>query len=560
MLKQLTIENFAIIDHQTINFEDHLNVITGETGSGKSILMEALELICGGRFRKTMIREEGKQTLVEGVFLPSQEKRENLQSFGFSEEYLTIQRIIDPSGRSQALVNGRLVNLSVLEEMTKILIDIHGQNENQSLLQKENYPKLIDQQNLETFKIQQDLGKLLVEIHQLELEKEQFNLSEEDKERQVDLLEYQLSEMNELDLENLDLEEIEENFYRLQNMRKIQEEVSLLLNSFQGDDYENPGLLSGLNSAFSNLTSLEEVDPQVEEYREEMGNILYTTEELVRNLSSYESSLYLDEEELERLNTLLEKITNLQRKYGKNLEDIIEYRDQIKNELDEIAYYDERKEELERKIKALFEKAQRKADELTSLRKEIARDLEVQIVSNIRDLNMPYAEFQIDFQKKKLSKTGQDDIEFLLKTNKGSKFGPLQEIASGGERSRIMLGFKAVLAHVEELDTLVFDEIDAGISGRTGQVVGEKMLDLSKNHQVLVISHLPQIAALSDHHYYIEKYEENEETLSRVLKIQEKDRVEELARIIGGVKLTETTRKQALEMLDQGKKLREMRK
>lgn len=560
MLKQLTIENFAIIDHQTINFEDHLNVITGETGSGKSILMEALELLCGGRFRKTMIREEGKQTLVEGVFLPSQEKRENLQSFGFSEEYLTIQRIIDPSGRSKALVNGRLVNLSVLEEMTKILIDIHGQNENQSLLQKENYPKLIDQQNLETFKIQQDLGKLLVEIHQLELEKEQFNLSEEDKERQVDLLEYQLSEMNELDLENLDLEEIEENFYRLQNMRKIQEEVSLLLNSFQGDDYENPGLLSGLNSAFSNLTSLAEVDPQVEEYLEEMGNILYTTEELVRNLSSYESSLYLDEEELERLNTLLEKITNLQRKYGKNLEDIIEYRDQIKNELDEIVYYDERKEELERKIKALFEKAQRKADELTSLRKEIARDLEVQIVSNIRDLNMPYAEFQIDFQKKKLSKKGQDDIEFLLKTNKGSKFGPLQEIASGGERSRIMLGFKAVLAHVDELDTLVFDEIDAGISGRTGQVVGEKMLDLSKNHQVLVISHLPQIAALSDHHYYIEKYEENEETLSRVLKIQEKDRVEELARIIGGVKLTETTRKQALEMLDQGKKLREMRK
>ena len=560
MLKQLTIENFAIINQQTINFEDHLNVITGETGSGKSILIEALELLCGSRFRKSMIRQEGKQSLVEGVFIPKEDKREVLESLGFSDEYLTIQRIVDKSGRSTALINGRIVNLSLLEKLTKLLIDIHGQNENQSLLQRENYPKLIDRQDSKTFILQEKIGDYLKEIDKLEEEKAEFNISEEDKERQIDLLEYQLSEMNELDLENIDFKKTEEEFIRLQNMRNIQEDLSEINNLFHGDDYENLGLLSGLNLAYSNLTSLGEIDPHVNEYKEEMGNVLFTTEELSRNLSNYRNSLYLDEEELERLNSLLEKITDLQRKYGKSEEDIIEYRNKTRKQLDDFVYYDQRKEEIQEKIDDLTRKAIDEAKQLTALRKKIAKKLEIQIMENIRDLNMPNAEFQIVFKEKSLTKTGMDNIEFSLKTNKGSKFGPLQEIASGGERSRIMLGFKAVLADVDELDTLVFDEIDAGISGRTAQIVGEKILELSKNHQVLAISHLPQIAALSDHHYYIEKFEKDDETVSQIIKIEEEDRVEELARIIGGVKLTETTRKQAQEMLNQGKILREKRK
>ncbi|MDO5754908.1 MAG: DNA repair protein RecN [Tissierellia bacterium] len=560
MLDQLYIENFAIIDKVTVNFQKGLNVITGETGSGKSILIEALELLTGERFRKSMVKDVRRRTIVEGNFTPSEEKRRKLAERGFTEDVLTITRVIDEKGQSKAYINGRLQNLSVIGEITGELIDIHGQNENQSLMRREEYLKIIDRHDNRTMERKKKIQKILQSIGKLQKALKEFDLDPVERERERDLLHYQCRELDMLDLENFDEEELNREFDKINKTSDIQQSLSRLENLFHGEDFGDGGILSQLNDGLQEFKEVEVFDQELEELSQRMSSAYYELDDISREIGHYRSALYFDEERLHELSEKMGIFTDLKRKYGDRIDKLIEYREKIERRLNDLEDWESHSERIQKEIDAKWEKAMAFGHELHGLREDIARNLEKDILQNLKDLNMKSADFKILLEEKELSMDGYDKAEFLLKTNPGKTLYPLREIASGGEMSRIMLGLKAVLADVDELDTLIFDEIDTGISGRTAQIVGEKIMEISGSHQVIVISHLPQIAALSDHHLLIEKVEGKNESISRIRSIEKKERIEEMARLIAGVDITEITRKQAEEMLEQAESLRKERK
>lgn len=565
MLNSLYIENFAIIDKINVDFTDGLNIITGETGSGKSILIEAFELLLGQRFNKSFVRDSSKKTIVEATFtIADNSKIKFLEDMGYNVEdgVIIISRIVDTNLKSINKLNNRSITLNTLNELMSKFVDIHGQNGTQSLLNKDFYLDLIDSfDKEETFKIKTKLREILNHIAEYKKAYKSFNISNEEKDRQLDIINYQIEEISQIDLENLDEEELENEYNKLSNVNLIKNNIGEILNMYSDENYNEQDINTMFNIVLSKMDSISEFDNEVNSLKQDLDKIYYEMDDLFSRISSYSSGIYQDEFKLNDLENKIAIITNLKRKYGKSINDIVLFRQDLERRLKKLNEITENK----RKFKELIDSKKKKgielSDRLHKIRKEIVFKLEKLIVQNLKDLNMKHADFQVKFEKlSEFNEKGYDSLDFLIKTNLGQDLKPMASIASGGEISRIMLGFKSVISDFEDINTLIFDEIDTGISGRTALVVGEKLIDLSKDKQVISISHLPQIASLSDNHILIEKIDCNNETKSILKVLTPEEKVNEISRLIGGINITETTIEQAKLMINQANELKNDRR
>ena len=565
MLNSLYIENFAIIDKINVDFTDGLNIITGETGSGKSILIEAFELLLGQRFNKSFVRDSSKKTIVEATFtIADNSKIKFLEDMGYNVEdgVIIISRIVDTNLKSINKLNNRSITLNTLNELMSKFVDIHGQNGTQSLLNKDFYLDLIDSfDKEETFKIKTELSGILNNIAEYKKAYKSFNITNEEKDRQLDIINYQIDEISQIDLDNVDEEELENEYNKLSNVNLIKNNIGEILNMYSDENYNEQDINTMFNIVLSKMDSISEFDNEVNSLKQDLDKIYYDMDDLFSRISSYSSGIYQDEFKLNDLENKIAIITNLKRKYGKSIDDIISFRQDLERRLKELNEITENKRKFKELIDSKNKKGIELSDRLHKIRKEIVCKLEKLIVQNLKDLNMKHADFKVKFEKlSEFNEKGYDSLDFLIKTNLGQDLKPMASIASGGEISRIMLGFKSVISDFEDINTLIFDEIDTGISGRTALVVGEKLIDLSKDKQVISISHLPQIASLSDNHILIEKIDLNNETKSILKVLTPEEKVNEISRLIGGINITETTIEQAKLMINQANELKKDRR
>lgn len=565
MLNSLYIENFAIIDKINVDFTDGLNIITGETGSGKSILIEAFELLLGQRFNKSFVRDSSKKTIVEATFtIADNSKIKFLEDMGYNVEdgVIIISRIVDTNLKSINKLNNRSITLNTLNELMSKFVDIHGQNGTQSLLNKDFYLDLIDSfDKEETFKIKTELSGILNNIAEYKKAYKSFNITNEEKDRQLDIINYQIDEISQIDLDNVDEEELENEYNKLSNVNLIKNNIGEILNMYSDENYNEQDINTMFNIVLSKMDSISEFDNEVNSLKQDLDKIYYDMDDLFSRISSYSSGIYQDEFKLNDLENKIAIITNLKRKYGKSINDIVLFRQDLERRLKELNEITENKRKFKELIDSKNKKGIELSDRLHKIRKEIVCKLEKLIVQNLKDLNMKHADFKVKFEKlSEFNEKGYDSLDFLIKTNLGQDLKPMASIASGGEISRIMLGFKSVISDFEDINTLIFDEIDTGISGRTALVVGEKLIDLSKDKQVISISHLPQIASLSDNHILIEKIDLNNETKSILKVLTPEEKVNEISRLIGGINITETTIDQAKLMINQANELKKDRR
>ncbi|MBS5964107.1 MAG: DNA repair protein RecN [Finegoldia magna] len=565
MLNSLYIENFAIIDKINVDFTDGLNIITGETGSGKSILIEAFELLLGQRFNKSFVRDSSKKTIVEATFtIADNSKIKFLEDMGYNVEdgVIIISRIVDTNLKSINKLNNRSITLNTLNELMSKFVDIHGQNGTQSLLNKDFYLDLIDSfDKEETFKIKTELSGILNNIAEYKKAYKSFNITNEEKDRQLDIINYQIDEISQIDFDNVDEEELENEYNKLSNVNLIKNNIGEILNMYSNENYNERDINTMFNIVLSKMDSISEFDDEVNSLKQDLDKIYYDMDDLFSRISSYSSGIYQDEFKLNDLENKIAIITNLKRKYGKSINDIVLFRQDLERRLKELNEITENKRKFKELIDSKNKKGIELSDRLHKIRKEIVCKLEKLIVQNLKDLNMKHADFKVKFEKlSEFNEKGYDSLDFLIKTNLGQDLKPMASIASGGEISRIMLGFKSVISDFEDINTLIFDEIDTGISGRTALVVGEKLIDLSKDKQVISISHLPQIASLSDNHILIEKIDLNNETKSILKVLTPEEKVNEISRLIGGINITETTIEQAKLMINQANELKKDRR
>ncbi len=565
MIQELYIENFIIIKKLNIEFSNKFNVITGETGAGKSILIDAIQLLLGGRFQKSFLGKYSDNTIVEGKFYLS--NSENINRFidaGYEleENELIITRQVHKNGKTINKLNGRNISLSKLKELMYGVMDIHSQNENQTLLKKENYINLLDSFESDFFISKKYKLKELLKKYKLIIEElNALNMSEQEIDREKDILKYQLEELDSIDLENIDEKKIFAEYTKLSNIDEIITELNKFRELFNSENYSKDDIFNLLSQAVSILENTSEKDINIKVFSDNINEYYYNLQDTVSEINRYSQNLYIDDEKLEKLNNEIETITNLKRKYGGTVSELIEFREEILSKLTKFNNLESHINKLNSEVKNIKSELNKLADLISKKRKIIASSLEKNILKNIKDLNMENAKFKIEFTKlKDVNANGFDDIEFMISTNIGQEMTPLSQTASGGELSRIMLGFKTALADVDKVETLVFDEIDTGISGRTAQLVGEKLISISNNRQILVISHLPQISSLAEYHLLIDKEESIDNTISNIYQINEKERINEIARLIGGVNINEITLKQAEQMLEQGKALRESKR
>jgi len=562
MIVELNIRNFAIIDYLKINFEKGLNVLTGETGAGKSIIIEGISMILGQRANRSFIRSGKDKAIIEGVFYLENPSTINqiLEENGIDtdpDNYLIITREIFNNGRTVSRVNGRVVTLSILNSITANLVDIHGQHEHQSLLNPKTHIKLLD--SFGDFELKNLLE--IVERKYRKLQEERSKLrrlshNTENIEREIDLLQYQLNDIDSANILNLDEDEIMAEYDKLNNIKDIAYNLGQVADMLNSDDYNGYSIINNLNRCRIVLSNVEKYDETLKQYNNILESIEYELMDLCRNIKNYLENLELDEERLIILEEKIDLLNSLKRKYGNTIEEIMEYKNSIENKLNNLLNNEKSIEETSRIISILERELTDDCNKLTQLRKKISNKLESHIIEELKELNMGNVMFKINFQKYDyFTSNGLDNIEFLISTNKGEELKPLSKIISGGEMSRIMLAFKRILSNYDNIPTLIFDEIDTGISGRTAQIVGEKIKAISKNHQVICISHLPQIAALADAHFVISKEVFEDKTNVAVKRLNYDERIDELSRLLGGVNLTDTTKLHAKEMLDMSKSL-----
>lgn len=562
MIIELSIKNFAIIDNLKINFTKGFNVLTGETGTGKSIIVESIGMILGQRANRNLVRSGKDKAILEGVFYLENPQKINmiLDRYGIDkdpENYLIITREIFSNGRSVSRVNGRTVTLIMLNDITSNLVDIHGQYEHQSLLQIENHIKLIDTfGDYELKRLLEQVEGKYKELSQEKRKLKDLTLDSIERDREMDLLKYQIEEIENSNLDKLDEEELLSEYNKISNIKEIEMVLGETANIMKDDGYNNYSIVDSINRCISNMNKIKGYGEEFEEYVKTLEYINYELQDLYRNIVNYLEKLDMDNERLMELEERIDTINKLKRKYGNSIDEILQYKDKIKERYNVLLNVEQAIEKINTNISIIEEELSHNCSKLTDLRKKISKSIEKMITQELKDLNMNNVVFKVDFKRlERFTEIGWDKIEFLISTNKGEDLKPLSQIVSGGEMSRIMLAFKRILADYDNIPTLIFDEIDTGISGRTGQVVGEKMKMISKNHQVICISHLPQIAALADTHFLIDKETVDDKTTTIVRKLEDEERIDELSRLLGGVDLTDTTKLHAKEMLEMSKRL-----
>lgn len=560
MLSELFIDNFVIIKRQHIFFKEGFNVITGETGSGKSLILNAINLLLGKRADKDTVGKFSDKTIVEGVFelSPSQRKKLEAKDISFDDNKLIITRTIGKSS-SSVRINSRVANLSLVKEVTDNLIDIYKQGDSSNFMDKKNYLDIIDSysRDKETLSLRKEIKELYDEKNKLIERFEKFDLSDEEVQREKELINYQIEDISEIDLDTIDEEAIDREYKKLNNVTEIKESMEKMTELISSMDYDSLTVTRLLSEVDYELSKYSDYDEYTKDLYERLTNISDEVDEFYRDLDTYKQGLDQDPERLYQLEMLTQKIFDLKRKYGNSIDDIKTYYESILKRLDELDELTDLKTNINEKIADLDKKLYAKSKALHEIRVKKSKLLEEEIKNEIQSLNIVNGKFKISFKESpKPGPKGFDDLDFLIRTNKGEDLKSLSKTASGGEISRIMLSFKNVFADYDDIDTLIFDEIDAGISGRTAQIVGEKILDLSQRRQVISVSHLPQIATLSNNHILISKKDLDKYTISEQESLSGKKRIDEIARLIGGVDITPTTIKSAKEMLEMAEELK----
>ena len=560
MLAELFINNFVIIKRDHLFFDKGFNVFTGETGSGKSLILDAINIVLGKRANKDVIGKFDDKTIIEAVFVVDKNTLKKLESkdITFDDNKLIITRTISQQSSSIRL-NNRATNLSLVKEISPLLIDIYKQGDSNVFMDKDNYLNIIDsyKKNDESILLLKEIKNLYNEKYKLIKKFENFDLSQEEVSREKELINYQIDDIEQIDLENIDEESIYQEFKKLNSITELRENIEKSEELISSFDYNQGTISSLLASLSSNLSEFSSIDERIDEVNQKIETVIDLINEVYSDLESYKDTLDQNPERLYELEMINQKLFDLKRKYGNNIEDILKYYQKITLRLKELEKISELKKNIKNDIQKIDSKLYEKSKKLSEIRKNKSKSLEIEIKKEIQSLNIKNGDFNVLFkEKEKIDSNGIDNVDFLIKTNKGEDLKSLSTTASGGEISRIVLSFKKIFADYDKIDTMIFDEIDQGISGRTAQIVGEKILDLSKKRQIIAISHLPQIASLSTNHILIEKNDEENLTISKSKNIKDIERTKEIARLLAGVDITDKTMESAKEMLEMAENLR----
>ncbi|MDE9799981.1 DNA repair protein RecN [Staphylococcus delphini] len=557
MLQSLSIKQFAIIDTLDVQFSDGLTVLSGETGAGKSIIIDAIGQLIGMRASSEFVRHGEKKAIIEGIFDIDDAKDaiRQLETLGIdiNEDFLIVKREIFSSGKSICRINNQTVTLQDLRQVMQALLDIHGQHETQSLLKQKYHVELLDRYADGEYieELQQyahSYGQHQEKIKELEA----LESADQALLQRLDLMKFQYDELKEAHLKEGEIEQLETDIKRIQNS----ENLSLALNAAYVTLTDEHAITDRLYTLSTELQNVNQILPETfEKLKEEVDQFYYTLEDAKHQIYEEINQTEFDEQYLNELESRMNLLNNLKRKYGKDISDLMIYQEKIADEINKIENYEESTSKLREEIQQLSQQVQEDGQKLSKARRIVARQLRDHIVNEIQYLQMKDANLEISFKPyESPQKDGLERIEFLISPNKGEPLKSLNKIASGGELSRIMLALKSIFVRARGQTAILFDEVDSGVSGQAAQKMAEKMKDIASVIQVICISHLPQVASMSDHHLYISKHEKDDRTTTTVRELTGDARIDEIARMISGATVTELTRQNAKEMIEQNQK------
>ncbi len=552
MLINLHVKNLALIKEADVDFSKGLIVLTGETGAGKSLLLGSVNIALGNKVSKDIIRTGAQFALVELTFQVDEvcvSKLKQMDIFMEEGNIITVSRKISES-RSVSKINGETVNVNVLKKVMGMLVDIHGQHEHQSLLYVSNHLNILDKYaKKEMADILKGLSAEYGNYTELRSRLSSYNIDEAQRMREIEFSMYEVNEIENANLIPGEDEELEEQYKKLSNSENIVETLSSVYGLIGYDSMQSAGEL--ISKATQEISSISNFDEKINGFKETLFDIDSVCRDLSAEISDYTGELEYDPREVSRIGERLDTINHLKLKYGKTIDDILQYQDKKQSYLDELNNYSEKIDQIKGLITESREKLQVLSERASKMRKTAAKELENSITDALKDLNFLSVDFKINITKKdKITDKGFDNVEFMISTNPGEPVRPLAKVASGGELSRIMLAIKSLLAGEDEIETLIFDEIDTGISGKTASMVAEKLAKISANHQVICISHLSQIAAMADSHYLIKKDMEDNSTATNVVKLTREESIKEIVRINGDGTMTDAAVAHAIEMKD----------
>lgn len=557
MLQELSVKNFAIISSLQLEFQMGMTVLTGETGAGKSIIIDAMGLLTGGRGSSDYIRQGANKCTLEGLFsMPkSQELKKLLEELGIEteEDSLVIQRDISASGKNVCRVNGRIVNITNLKRIGEYLVDIHGQNEHQELMQSERHIDMLDEfGGKKLLAVKEKYTRAYQEYRALEAKVRKRQKNEKEFAQRMDMLHFQSDEIASAQLVAGEEEQLLEERNKLNNFQKIADALTISYAALNGEDDSS---LDKIGTSMNELASIESLDSEYKTLSDTVQNAYYLLQEASGDLSRLIDGLELDEGRLNEVENRLELIRQMKRKYGDSIETILSYYEEITKELAEADFLEGGTGDLEALLAEKQQAAHQQALVLRKERKRLAKELEQQILTELKELYLERTEFEVRFTElEHLQENGLDGVEFYITTNPGEPLKPLVRVASGGELSRVMLAMKTIFSQTQGITSIVFDEVDTGVSGRVAQAIADKIYQISENSQVLCITHLPQVAAVADEHYFIEKEIVAGRTETSVRILSEKERVNEIARMLAGSEITKLTIEHAQELLAMAKK------
>lgn len=554
MLNQLSIRNVAVIDKLDVNLHDGVSVLTGETGAGKSIIIDSINMILGDRANKELVRYGTDKAVVQAVFDAPKSVINVLEEndIDVEDETVIITRQVTKEGKSAARINGMVVTLNILREISDRLINIHGQHDNQALLTPIRHITFLDAyaDNEEYINRYKDI---LSKKREIEKKISSLEMDEQEKMQRIDLLEYQVTEIKKASLEKGEEDDLREQRDIYTNAEQITKSVNeAYMNLYEGDEIQSA--YDGISIAVNEIFQISDLNPQLKSIYDTLNEIMYSLEDTAHEIKEFGETVEFDEQTLNEIEERLDLISRLKRKYGNSIEEILEYLKKAESELNDIKLSDERTNELKEELKNITKELKEKGNVLTQRRENAAKVLEENIEKSLHELNMEKSKFKVNIENDgTFYDNGMDKVEFLISTNPGEPLKPLVKIASGGELSRVMLAIKSILADSDGVDTMIFDEIDTGVSGKAAMSIAKKLAVIAKNKQVICITHLPQLTAMADNHYLIQKNTDGELASTTLKELDEEGRELELARIIDGGEVTELALSHAKQMLENAK-------
>ena len=552
MLTELSIRNFAIIDDISITFDEGLTVLTGETGAGKSIIIDAVQLLTGARASVEFVRHGEKKAEITGLFSINEEiqlisTKSEEYGIDLTDEMIVLERVITSQGKSICRINNKIVTLTVLREFGQVLLSVHSQHDNLQIMDTSTHITLLDSYNnkkIEPIKLK--YNQVYDKLNELQQKYNVLNENEQQLAQRLDLLKFQQTEISQANLKENEDEELTKEREHLQNFENLFHATQTTYDALYGDQKA----LEWIDIARKALQDSKINDHLLIKKAEELNDVYFTLEEISFDISHYKDQLFYDENRLNEIESRLNEINLLKRKYGQSVNEIIKYKQKIDQEINEIKHKDSHNEKLMEEITKTKNEALKIANKLSQIRKQTAANLMKQIKIELKELYLDKTTFDVQFSENKdLNTNGIDQVTFMLSTNIGEPLKELNKVASGGEISRIMLALKKIFAKHDQTPTVIFDEIDTGVSGRVAQAIAEKMYQISVSTQVLCITHLPQVAAMSDQHLLITKKEKNERTITYIQELTEKEKIKELGKMITGTKLTQSAIEHSEQLL-----------